>query len=101
MGDPPLDPDALPERLAAVAALERGMNVLTDQALEQIEQRARLWLDWGDRDAFRPDDCQALLAEARHERAALAHAQAMIRQLWDQLGEAKVAAWAARQRGRR
>jgi hypothetical protein len=60
---------------------------MDDRELAAIEQRARLWLDYGDRDAFRPDDLRALLAEIREVRADHAHARALIRQGLDDLAQ--------------
>jgi nicotinamide mononucleotide adenylyltransferase len=46
---------------------------MTSEQLAQVEERARLYADEGDREALRPEDVSAMLAEIREARLALTH----------------------------
>ena len=62
---------------------------MDDSQLDAIENRLRLWVEQGDRDAFRLDDALALMAETREARADRRHLVAMTRQNLDQIAALK------------
>jgi hypothetical protein len=63
------------------------MLLMSDGALDAIEQRVRLWADYGDVQAARPEDALALLREVRELRDLRDHLIAMHRQARDRLAE--------------
>jgi len=58
---------------------------MRDWELASIEQRAELFTRYGDRDALRPEDVVALLAEVRQLRRDNRHLIALHRQDSDRL----------------
>lgn len=54
--------------------------LMSELDLAELRRRAELWLIYGDRDGFRPEDCRALLGEVRELRAAYIRALALYRQ---------------------
>jgi hypothetical protein len=59
--------------------------LMTDAALDAIEQRVRLWADYGDQSAAWSSDAVALVAEVRELRAQREHLIAMHRKAIDDL----------------
>lgn len=67
-------------------------TLMTDVELDQISDRADLWITYGDPSALQPADVAALLAEVRELRALRAHLIELNHQSQEKLGRLGTAA---------
>jgi hypothetical protein len=63
------------------------MRNLSETELAGIEQRAKLWFDYGDRSALRAEDVADLITEVRELHELRGHLIALNRQTMDRLGD--------------
>lgn len=61
--------------------------LMTDQQIAEIELRVQRWIYYGDPEALRAEDVEALIRDVRESRQVITTAHALIDQQRDQLAD--------------